>query len=110
MNNLSGMFTRICALDGCDVEFQTDNKRKLCCNPAHSNLKRVRRFKAKRRKKGGGGGGGNGGGGGEPMLFDTITPVDSRSVYVPDTRYRTPAESPKPPASVNPKLSKRAVA
>lgn len=105
MNNLSGMFTRTCALDGCDVEFQTDNKRKLCCNPAHSNLNRVRRFKAKRRK---GGGGGNGGGGGAagPTLFDEITPQDDRAFTV----LPVIGPSPKPPTSVLSSKAKKAVA
>jgi hypothetical protein len=60
-------------------------------------------MRAKRRR--GGGGGGNGGGGGEPTLFDTLTPVDDRAIYVPDTCYRTP-DQPKEPASVSRKLSK----
>lgn len=83
------MYTRTCALDGCEVEFQTDNRAKKHCCPAHSSLNRVRRWKAKHKKGGGGGGGGNGGGGGVPTLFDSITPQDSRAIYVPDTCYRT---------------------
>lgn len=63
------------------------------CSKQHTILDGVRRHRAKRRK-GGGGGGGNGGGGGEPTLFDTITPADSRAIYVPDTCYRTPDEEP----------------
>ena len=110
MNNLSGMFTRTCALDGCSVEFQTDNSRKMHCSPRCSNLHRVRRFKTKRRKGGGGGNGGGGGGGESPTLFDTITPQDSRAIYVPDTCYRTPEEQParKPTVSVSPKSHKAA--
>jgi len=42
-----------------------------------------------------GDGGGNGGGGGNPTLFDTLTPQDSRAIYVPDTCYRTPEVVPK---------------
>lgn len=90
------MFNRTCALDGCTVEFQTDNRRKTHCCQAHSNLAQQRRWRAKHRKKGGGGGG-NGGGGG-PTLFDTITPVDARATYVPDTCYRTPDESERKPS------------
>jgi hypothetical protein len=83
------MYTRTCALDGCEVEFQTDNKIKKHCCPAHSALSRVRRMR-RRRRGGNGGGGDNGGGGGiEPTLFDTLNPVDSRAIYVPDTNYRT---------------------
>lgn len=103
------IFTRVCALDGCQVEFQTDNSRKLHCSPRCSNLHRVRRFKAKNRR--GGGGGGNGGGGGEsPTLFDTITPQDSRAIYVPDTCYRTPEESPnrKPSVGEKPSVAEKA--
>jgi hypothetical protein len=92
------MYTRTCELDGCGLEFQTDNKIKKHCCPAHSALNRVRRMRAKRRK-GGGGGGGNGGGGG-PTLFDSIEPQDPRAIYVPDTCYRTPGQ-PKEPASVS---------
>ena len=77
------MFTRTCALDGCDVEFQTDNPRKKHCSPQHSTLSRVRRWKAKHRKPRGGGGGN--GGGSSPTLFDTIeaqSPVAFVSVPV----------------------------
>jgi hypothetical protein len=103
------MYTRTCALAGCNVEFQTDNSRKKHCSSKHSTLSRVRRWKAKNRKGGGGGGGGNGGGGG-PTLFETLTPVDSRAIYVPDTCYRTPEEQPtrKPSIRVNPHSSKAA--
>jgi hypothetical protein len=80
------MFTRTCALDTCNVVFQTDNPQKTHCSRQHSNLDGVRRFRAKRRK-GGGGGGGNGGGG--PTLFDEIVPQDPQATYVPDTCYRT---------------------
>jgi hypothetical protein len=90
------MYTRICALDGCGLEFQTDNKIKKHCCPAHSALNRVRRMRAKRRR-GGGGGGGNGGGGGEPTLFDTITPVDSQQAFVP-IPVIGPSESDRKPA------------
>jgi len=89
------MFTRTCALDGCDATFQTDLSKKKFCSSAHSNLDRVRRYKAKHRKKGGGGGG-NGGGAG-PTLFDEIVPNDPQAIYVPDTRYRTPPVPEKRP-------------
>ena len=82
------MFTRTCALDGCENTFQTDLSKKKFCSKAHANLSKVRAWQ-KRQKKGKGGGGGNGGGGGAPTLFDEIVPVDSRSNYVPDTCYRT---------------------
>jgi hypothetical protein len=82
------LHTRVCALSTCGLEFQTDNSRKTHCTRQHATLDRVRRHKAKRRK-GGGGGGGNGGGGASPTLFDTVTPVDSRAIYVPETCYRT---------------------
>jgi hypothetical protein len=82
--------TKICPLDGCGLEFQTDNPRKLYCSRQHATLDRMRRWNAKHRKpRGGGGGGGNGGGG--QTLFDTITPHGSGPVAVtlPDTCYRT---------------------
>jgi hypothetical protein len=89
------MFKRTCALDDCEIQFETDNSRKRHCCKAHSNLAQVRRWRAKRRKRGGGGGGGGkGGGGGAPTLFDTITPVDDRAIYAPDTSYRTPEQEP----------------
>ena len=95
------MFTRTCALDECVVKFDTDNPRKTHCCHEHANLAGVRRWRANRRKKGGGGGGGNGGGGGaSPTLFDTLTPVDSRAIYVPDTCYRTPKQEPSRKPSV----------
>ena len=97
------MYTRVCALAGCEIQFQSDNPRKKHCSAAHSALSRVRRYKAKRRK-GGGGGGGNGGGG-QPVLSDTITPVDSRAIYVPDNCYRTPEEQPGRKPSVSDKPS-----
>jgi hypothetical protein len=95
------MFTRTCGLPECGIEFQTDNKRKMHCSRAHSNLAQVRRWRAKRRKGGGGGGGGGNGGGGEPGLFDSITPVDSRAIYVPDTSYRTPEPERKTPKRIS---------
>lgn len=103
------LHTRICALEGCGVEFQTDNKIKKHCCPTHSTLSRVRRLRAKRRKGGGGGGGGGNGGGGH-TLFDTITPVDSRAIYAPDTSYRTPEQEParKPAIGVTEKSNKAA--
>jgi hypothetical protein len=74
------MYTRICALKGCDVEFQTDNKIKKHCCSAHSTLNRVRRWKAKHRK--GKGGGGGGGGGGAPRLFnEPIETVDAHAFF-----------------------------
>lgn len=76
------MFTRNCALPECNLEFQTDNSRKMHCTKAHANLHQVRKWRAKRRKKGGGNGG-DGGGGGIPTLFDTLTPVNEREAFVP---------------------------
>lgn len=105
------MDSRTCALDGCPNTFETDNKRKKFCCRAHTNLAQVKAWRNRHRKKGGGGGGGgNGGGGGEPSLFDSINPVDSRAIYVPDTCYRTPEEQPdrKPSVRVSPKSSKAA--
>jgi len=88
------MFTRICALEGCNVEFQTDNSRKTYCSRKHTTLATVKRFRAKRRK-GGGGGGGNGGGGG-PTLFDEIVPNDPQA-FVPVPVIRHPAIPAKHP-------------
>jgi hypothetical protein len=99
------MFTRTCPLPECHADFQTDNPRKGYCCTNHAARDRMRRKRTRDRKNGGGddggGGGDDGGGGGEsPTLFDTITPQDSRAIYVFDTCYRTP-EIParrKPPA------------
>lgn len=102
------MFTRICALETCGLEFQTDNPRKMHHSKQCAQVHKMRRFRSK-RKTGGGGGGGNGGGGGEPTLFDTITPVDSRATYVPDTCYRTPADR-KPVEPVTTKNLRRKAA
>jgi len=106
------MFTRTCALDGCDVQFQTDNPRKKHCSPRHSTLSRVRRYKAKHRSKGGGNGGG-GGGAPEPTLFDTITPIDRDRAFTPipvigpkKTPESVPDE-PRVPASVKSKFAFR---
>ena len=99
--------TVTCGLDECPVEFQTDNPQKAYCCMEHQNLAYMRRWRARRRaaKKGGGDdGGGNGGGGGQP-LFDTLTPEDSRAIYVPDTCYRTPEEQPDRKPSVSDKPS-----
>jgi hypothetical protein len=93
------MYTRICALDGCDVQFQTDNPRKTHCSLDHANLSRVRRFRAKRRKGGGNGGPSSGGRGGGVRL-DTIVTVDPQAIYVPDACYRTPPAR-KPPQSAH---------
>lgn len=105
------MFNRTCALDECEVAFQTDNPRKTHCCPEHANLNNVRRWRARRRKGKGGGGGGGNGGGGAPMLFEELN-VDSRTLAVtlPDTCYRTPGQEPdrKPSTSVSPKSSKAA--
>jgi hypothetical protein len=81
------MVTRICALDGCNVEFQTDNPRKTHCSRKHTNLAQQKKWRARHKRKGGGGGGGNGGG--APTLFDEIVPQDPQATYVPDTCYRT---------------------
>jgi len=77
--------TKLCA--NCQKEFTPAVDWQKCCNGRCTNALNARRHRAKHRK-GGGGGGGNGGGG-APTLFDTITPVDSRSIYAPDTNYRT---------------------
>lgn len=102
------LHTRVCALETCGLKFDTDNPRKLHCTRQHATLDRVRRHRKNNRR--GGGGGGNGGGGGAPTLFDTITPVDSRAIYAPDTCYRTPDQEParKPAVSVIEKSSKAA--
>ena len=63
----------------------------------------MRRKRARDRNRGGGGGGN--GGGGQPVLSDTITPVDSRAIYVPDICYRTPEEQPGRKPSVSDKPS-----
>ena len=94
------LYARICDLPECKIEFQTDNRRKTFCSPTHASLARMRRSRAKNR----GGGGGNGGGG-QPVLSDTITPVDSRAIYVPDICYRTPEEQPGRKPSVSDKPS-----
>ena len=72
----------------------------------------MRRSRAKSRNGGGGGGGNGGGGGVEATLFDTLTPVDSRAIYVPDTCYRTPEQEPnrKPNVSEKPSVSEKAKA
>lgn len=90
-------YTRVCELQECDVEFETDNPRKIHCSAKHSTLNRKRRSLDKKRR-GGGGPNGGGGGGGEATLFDTITPIDSRATYVPTTCYRTPPK--RRPAAV----------
>lgn len=79
------MYKGVCALDGCENVFYSDNPRKKHCCQAHSTLSRVRRYKAKHRKNrgGDGGGGGNGGGGGIATLFDTVKPVNPRDAFVP---------------------------
>jgi hypothetical protein len=103
------LHTRVCALTECEEEFQTDNPRKTYCSRQHSTLDRMRRYRKNHRKgKGGGGGGGNGGGGGSPTLFDTLTPQDSRAIYVPDTCYRTPKQEParKPAVRITEESSK----
>jgi hypothetical protein len=89
------MFTRHCALEGCEVVFQTDHPTKKHCCAKHSTLGRVRRWKAKHRK-GGGDGGGNGGGSG-PTLFDELVPVDPKAIVLTDPRYRTPPVPEKHP-------------
>lgn len=91
------MFTRTCALDGCNVVFQTDNSRKTHCSRQHSNLAKVRKWRAKHRK----GGGGPGGGGGGPTLFDEITPRDRDAFYVPTLPViGPPANEKRPPEPV----------
>lgn len=96
----------------CKNEFKPTVDWQECCTERCAHTLRNRRYRAKRRKGGGGGGGGNngGGGGGAPTLFDTITPVDSRAIYAPDTCYRTPDQEParKPVVSVIEKSSKAA--
>jgi len=102
---------RVCPLTECGAKFETDNPRKEFCSPEHSKIGRVRRWRAKHRKKGGGGGGGGNGGGNAPTLFDTITPEDSRAIYVPDTCYRTPEQEPtRKPAKGVSQPSKKAAA
>jgi hypothetical protein len=104
------MFSRTCALDGCTVEFQTDNSRKTYCSRKHTNVAQAKKWRANHRKKGGGGGGGNGGGGG-PTLFDTIVTIDPQATYSPDTCYRTPAiPARKPVESDRPERRVRNVA
>jgi hypothetical protein len=73
---------------------------------------RVKKMRQKRRGGGGGGGGNGGGGGVEATLFDTISPVDSRAIYVPDTCYRTPEQEParKPSVGEKPSVSEKAKA
>lgn len=84
--NLPSLLT--CAASNCSKEFYpVVPNQKFCCG-ACGNRERVRQYRAKHRKNGGGGGGGGNGGGAEPTLFDTITPQDSRAIYVPDTCYR----------------------
>lgn len=84
------MATRICSADGCKQTFEPNDWRQIYHSPRCATRMRVKKMRQKRRGGGGGGGGGNGGGGGEgPTLFDTLTPVDSRAIYVPDTCYRT---------------------
>jgi hypothetical protein len=78
----SPLYTRVCGLEECTTEFQTDNARKMHCCKEHSNLANVRKWRKNHRKKNGGGGGGNGGGGASPTLFDTITP-QSPDAFVP---------------------------
>lgn len=87
------MFTRTCALKGCDVEFHTDNRRKKFHSLRCQNLAKVRRWRRNRPK--GGGGGGNGGGGG-PTLFDELVPIDPQAIVLTGIRYRTPPVERKP--------------
>jgi hypothetical protein len=101
------MFSRVCALKECAVEFQTDNPRKTHCSTRHSNLNRARAKRARDRKRGGGNGGGNGGGG-MPMLFDELVPIDPHAIVLTDTCYRTPAIERKPVESVRPAQRRKA--
>lgn len=106
------MFTRVCALDECDVEFQTDNPRKTHCCHEHANRAAVRSWRAKHRKKGGGGPGGNGGGNGggsSPSLFDSIVPVSSDAfVPVPVIGPSESEQRRKPAHRVNARTNRRA--
>lgn len=100
---------RPCA--NCQTDFKPTADWQKCCNPRCTNALRQRRYRANHRKKGGGGGGNGGGGGGlSPTLFETLTPVDSRAIYVPDTCYRTPDQEPtrKPSLGVTHKSLKAA--
>jgi len=91
---MAGMFTRHCALEGCNAVFQTDHPTKKHCCARHSTAHRMRTLRAKRRK-GGGGGGGNGGG---PTLFDEIVPNDPQAYVVPVIRHPAiPAKHPPEP-------------
>ena len=71
-----------CAAPDCSNEFYPVVPQQRFCCGACQNRTNVRNYRAKRRKGGGDGGGGNGGGA-DPTLFDTITPVDAQSAFVP---------------------------
>jgi hypothetical protein len=92
---LGGMETRVCQSTDCRKEFEPINDRQHFCSHGCGSRERVRRMRAKHRKNGGGNGGGGGGG----LFVDPITPVDSRAVYVPDIRYRTPEVTERKPSS-----------
>ena len=87
------METRTCAADNCDNPFEPKIREQIYCSNACASRVRMRRLRDRRRKGGGSGGGGNGGGAG-PTLVETITPVDPRAIYAPDTSYRTPKQEP----------------
>lgn len=97
------LFTRICALEGCGVKFQTDNARKKFCSPVHKNRGLVRAWKRRKRNKKGGGD--DGGGGGVPVLIESIQTVDPRATYSIESDKSTPnrysVKRKKPAGSVN---------
>jgi hypothetical protein len=64
------MEKRLCALDGCQLEFEPQRETQKFCSPQHSSLSRVRRMRARRHR--GGGDGGNGGGPPNGGLYATI--------------------------------------
>jgi hypothetical protein len=106
------MRLRTCESAECRKEFDPISPRQTFCSDRCGTRERQRRYRAKHRKNGGGGGGNGGGGGGEPTLFDSITPQDSRAIYVPDTNYRTPDQESnrKPSTGVEPLKSSKAAA
>jgi hypothetical protein len=84
------METRVCAAADCKKDFAPKFHWEKFCSSRCKTRTHVRLYRARRRKGGGGGGNGGGNGGGEGTFVDTITPVDSRAIYAPDTSYRTP--------------------
>jgi len=46
---VAGMAKRICALEGCGIEFEPNALNQMHCSQKHANAHRVRRFRARHR-------------------------------------------------------------